>query len=336
MSEKIYYVVFFEGNMFQAFGDFLSGGKCINKEGPFLFEKEAAERSMRHTRACIVYNAVKQSFLNDIRHANYAYDAVHNLIAWAKKNIPIITRRKSVVGILETIPEYPCETSPDIITGSLVTEPSIRLDTLPLEYVFEPAVETEPLVETEPIVPDAIVPDAIVPDAIVPENELIVVPAPSTVTPSLARWCFFEQNSIHHEQEDLNIKVEIGNIADKVFTSIKAYGGDFLSIANLAKGITFNMGLGMANSKDVSEILKEIEDMETGGTPSFLIIKLEKKKSSNKISVPGFFSRNKKASLFTVEYSFFKPKNAAAHLICEDLLNTKIQHKINFLKTQTA
>ena len=117
MSEKIYYVIFFEGNMFQAFGDYFTGSKCINKEGPFLFENEAAERSMRYTRACIVYNAVKQSFLNDSRHANYAYDAVHNLVAWAKKNIPIITRRKSVVSILETIPEYPCETSSAIITG---------------------------------------------------------------------------------------------------------------------------------------------------------------------------------------------------------------------------
>jgi len=302
MSEKIYYVIFFEGNMFQAFGDYFSGTKCINKEGPFLFENEAAERSMRHTRACIVYNAAKQSFLNDPRHSGYAYDAVHNLITWAKKNIPILTRRKSVVSILETIPEYPYETSQEIITGD--QEPSV----------------TEPMV------------------LVTEEDPLVIVPASASasavLTPILPRWCFFEQNSIHHEQQDIDITVEIGNIADKVFTAIKAYGGDFLSIANLAKGITFNLGLGMANSTDVSEILKEIEDTDTGGTPSFLIIKLEKKKSANKISVPGVFSRNKKAYLFTVEYSFFKPKNAAAHLICEDLLNTKIQHKINFLKTQ--
>jgi hypothetical protein len=291
MSDKIYYVIFFEGNMFQAFGDYFSGSKCINKEGPFLFENEAAERSMRYTRACIVYNAAKQSFLNDSRHAGYAYDAVHNLVTWAKKHIPIVTRRKSLVSVLETIPEYPCETSPLIIT----------------EDVFED------------------------------DTIMSIVPPPTTaVTPVLPRWCFFEQNSIHHEQEDLDITIEIGNIADKVFTAIKAYGGDFLSIANLAKGITFNMGLSMANSTDVSEILKEIEDTDTGGTPSFLIIKLEKKKSSNKISVPGFFTKNKKASLFTVEYSFFKPKNAAAQLICDDLLSAKIQHKINFLKSQTV
>ena len=303
MSEKIYYVIFFEGNMFQAFGDYFSGSKCINKEGPFLFENDAAERSMRYTRACIVYNAAKQSFLNDSRHAGYAYDAVHNLVTWAKKHIPIITRKKSLVSVLETIPEYPCETSPAIITGG---QEDIETITAPVVLVTE----------EEPI--------------------MSIVPVPTMVTPILPRWCFFEQNCFHHEQEDLDIRVEIGNIAEKVFTAIKAYGGDFLSIANLAKGITFNLGLGMANSTDVSEILKEIEDTDTGGTPSFLIIKLEKKKSANKISVPGVFSRNKKASLFTVEYSFFKPKNAAAHLICEDLLNTKIQHKINFLKTQTA
>ena len=193
MSEKIYYVIFFEGNMFQAFGDYLSGSKCINKEGPFLFEKEAAERSMRHTRACIVYNAAKQSFLNDTRHANYAYDAVHNLVSWAKKNIPIITRRKSVVSILETIPEYPCESSPLIITEDV-----------------EP-IKNEPI-NNEPIM------------SIVPAS------ANTVLTPALPRWCFFEQNSIHHEQEDLDIRVEIANIAEKVFTAIKAYGGDFYQL----------------------------------------------------------------------------------------------------------
>jgi len=322
MSEKIYYVVFFEGNMFQAFGDYFSGSKCINKEGPFLFENEAAERSMRYTRACIVYNAAKQSFLNDPRHANYAYDAVHNLVSWAKKHIPIITRRKSVVSILETIPEYPCESSPLIISGGAEDVEPIKNEPIqnvcePIKNVCEPIQNVSEPIKNEPI--------------------MSIVPAPTTVlTPVLPRWCFFEQNSFHHEQEDLDIRVEIGNIAEKVFTAIKAYGGDFLSIANLAKGITFNLGLGMANSTDVSEILKEIEDTDTGDTPSFLIIKLEKKKSSNKISVPGFFTKNKKASLFTVEYSFFKPKNAAAHLICEDLLNAKIQHKINFLKSQTG
>lgn len=295
-----YYVVYFEGNVFQAFGDFFSGYQCINKNGPFITEKEAIENSQTITRACIVYNAANQSFLNDGRHAGFSTNAIDNLMAWAKQNIAVFKRKKSVINILETIPE--------VLTVPYDTAPPV-----PAPPVSAPPVSAPP------------------------------VPAPASDAQTLvgivsepAKWCFFEHNSIHHEQESLDVSIEIGNIAEKVFNAIRAYGGDFFAIAELAKGITFNMGIGMTNINDVNEILKEVEDTTDGsGVPSFLIIKIEKIISSKKISVPGLFKKDKKASLFTVDYSFFKPKNTAAQAICDDLLNTKIQHKINFLKQQT-
>ena len=103
---KIYYVVFFEGNMFQTFKDIFSKKKRINKEGPFASENEAVEQSMKHVKASIVYNSVKQSFLQDPRHNNYAVDSIHHLITWAKQNIPHIKRRSfNSFTSLQPIPE---------------------------------------------------------------------------------------------------------------------------------------------------------------------------------------------------------------------------------------
>jgi hypothetical protein len=366
MDYKIYYVVFFEGNMFQSFGDFFSGSKCISKDGPYLTEMEATQQSVKYIRACIVYNSLNQSFSNDPRHAGYAYDAVHNLLTWAKQNIVTIKRR-SFVSTLSPVPEIVAA----VETASLpipIPESDVHITRIIPKYVaaedYSLTAHAELVVPEEPavlVVPEETAP---VPEETAPvpeetasaETAVLVVPSepasPEPASPSEsgnssdnenyldpipiipAKWSFFEHNSIRHEQENLDINVEIGNIAEKVFTAIKAYGGDFLSIANLAKGITFNLGLGMTSSKGVNEILKEVEDIETGGMSSFLIIKLEKSKSSKKISVPGLFSRNKSAAVFSVDYTFFKPKNAAAQAICEDLLDTKIQHKINFLKNQ--
>ena len=281
MSNNIFYLIYFEGNGFQAFGDWFSGAKNINKKGPYPSQNDAANDAVQCSRACIVYNAMNQSFLNDTRHAGYAYDSIHNLISWAKQNIPIVTKPVKV--------DEPVLDPPPIVVEPIINEPQV-----------EPAH---------------------------------VEPVPTPLFEETPRWCFYEHNIIEYEQETLDISVEIGTIAMKVYEAIKAYGGDFLSIAELAKGITFNIGLGMKKEKGINEYLKEVEDA-SNNTSSYVIIKFEKSNSSNKIKVPGIFSRNKKVSLFKVDYHIFKPKNKSACTICEELLNSQIQHKINFLRVK--
>jgi hypothetical protein len=308
MDDKIYYIVFVEGKMFQDFCDLLSGNECINKDGPYATEQEAADKSFRFIRASIVYNAAKRSFKNDPRHMNFPYYAVHNLNEWAKKNIPLALAPAALVPATLALVPVPA-------TLALVPVPAATL---------APALAPVPAATL----------------ALAPINEDVFEPLPVAAIQQ-ARWSFYEQNSILHDQEDAYLTVEIDKIADKVFTAIKAYGDDFLSIAQLAKDMTFTMGIGMCarrvgHSKGVSEMIKEIEDTDTDGSSSFLLIKLEKKKSNKKISVPGFCGRTKKALAFTVEYSCIKPKNAAAQALCDGLVNIKILHKINFLKEHAA
>jgi hypothetical protein len=123
---QIYYVVFFEGNMFQTFKDIFSKKKRINKEGPFA------------------YNSVKQSFLQDPRHNNYAVDSIHHLITWAKQNIPHIKRRSfnsftslqpiPEDAVLQVLPEEPALLEPALSEPALLVlpeEPALSEPALP-------------------------------------------------------------------------------------------------------------------------------------------------------------------------------------------------------------
>ena len=142
---QIYYVVFFEGNMFQTFKDIFSKKKRINKEGPFASENEAVEQSMKHVKASIVYNSVKQSFLQDPRHNNYAVDSIHHLITWAKQNIPHIKRRSfNSFTSLQPIPE-------DAVLQVQPEEPALSEPALSEPALSEPALLVLP---EEPALPD--------------------------------------------------------------------------------------------------------------------------------------------------------------------------------------
>lgn len=149
-----------------------------------------------------------------------------------------------------------------------------------------------------------------------------------------AAWSFYEHNVISYEQETIEFDVEIGNIANMVYRIIKAYGADFESIAELAKGITFNIGIGMRRQKAANEILKEIVNPDDN-TSTYLLVKIDKKMSGKKISLSGFCKHNINAGFFSVDVSLIRPKNAAAKKICDELMDRKIQNKIKYLKQHT-
>ena len=149
-----------------------------------------------------------------------------------------------------------------------------------------------------------------------------------------AAWSFYEHNIISYEQETIEFDVEIGNIANMVYKIIKAYGADFTSIAELAKGITFNIGIGMRRQKAANEILKEI-DNPADHTTTYLLVKIDKKMRGKKISLSGFCKHNINAAFFIIDISLIRPKNAAAKKICDELMDRKIQNKIKYLKQHT-
>ena len=149
-----------------------------------------------------------------------------------------------------------------------------------------------------------------------------------------AAWSFYEHNVISYEQETIEFDVEIGNIANMVYRIIKAYGADFESIAELAKGITFNIGIGMRRQKAANEILKEIVNPDDN-TSTYLLVKIDKKMRGKKISLSGFCKHNINAAFFIIDVSLIRPKNAAAKKICDELMDRKIQNKIKYLKQHT-
>ena len=257
-NEPIFFIVYFEGNGFNALGDWFGGVKSINKSKPYINQTDALLASANTNRASIIYNAKNQSFLDDLANKGYVNQAIYDLLAWAKSNIPVY---------MNTIVDA------DAITNANAIEKP--------------------------------------------------------------QWSFYEHKTISYEQETNDITVEIGNIAEKVFTAIRAYGGDFTTLAELAKGITLNIGLGMKQEKGTNEFIKQVENNETK-TVSYIIIKFDKSLSEKKIKIGGIFSSNKKASRFSVDYSIFNPKNAAARKICDILLDTKIRHKINYLLSQDS
>jgi hypothetical protein len=149
-----------------------------------------------------------------------------------------------------------------------------------------------------------------------------------------AEWSFYEHNIISYEQETIEFDVEIGNIANMVYKIIKAYGAEFTSIAELAKGITFNIGIGMRRQKAANEILKEIINPDDN-TSTYLLVKIDKKMRGKKISLSGLCRHNINAAFFIIDVSLIRPKNAAAKKICDELMDKKIQNKIKYLKQHT-
>jgi hypothetical protein len=275
-SSYIFYTVYFEGDGLTALSDWFGGKQSINRM-LHNSQDEAVKCCFHCNRACIVYNASNQSYLNSMQCKGYSPTAINDLVKWAKKNIPLviatvaINRAKSIH--IKAPAPAPAEPAP--------AEPA------PADHIKDP--------EQEP-----------------------------------PQWSFYEHSTINYQQMTLDVNVEIGNIAEKVCSAIRAYGGDFFAIADLAKGITLKLGVGLTSEKGTNEYIGQIAEKEA--TVSYVLIKFVKSISSTKIKVGGLFGSSKKASRFDVTYSLFKPKNNAAKIICDALLDTKIQYKLNALK----
>ena len=300
MHSSVFYTVYFEGDGLVAFSDWFFGKQSINQT-LYSSQSEAQSAAYNCNRACIVYNASNRSFLNDIPKRGYSPEAISQLIKWARKNIPLIVASDTLHranSIYQTAAENIKEPA---LAPAALTEPAAAL-TEPAAALTEPAAAL-----TEPAETDE-----------------------SSLAPA---WAFYEHSTIHYEQLTLNLQVEIGNIADKVCSAIRAYGADFYALADLAKGITLNLGVSLTNETGMNEYIGQLADADNkNNMASYVLIKFEKKISATKIKVGGFFKSSKKASEFNVTFNLFKPKNKAAKLICDALINTKIQYRLNLLK----
>jgi hypothetical protein len=283
----------------------------IKCKGPYSIT-EAEKQSANYLRTSfIIYNATKKTFIHEPRQTEYALDMVHNLITWARNHI------KGNWKMLPSIPEEPATLEPAAL------EPAMQKDEDELSEAAQlvPASLAPAPLAPAPLAPAALARNETKDDAICVDN------AP-------AAWGFYEHNIIYYEQETKEFDVEIGNIANMVYKIIKAYGADFEAIAELAKGITFNIGIGMRHQKASNEIFKEIDNPDDN-TSTYLLVKINKKMRGNKIKISGLCRHSVNAAFFSVDFSLIRPTNAAAKKICDELMDRKIQNKIKYLKQNT-
>jgi hypothetical protein len=140
-------------------------------------------------------------------------------------------------------------------------------------------------------------------------------------------WNMYKEVKVHHEQKSLDVDVEIGTIATKVYNGIMAYGGDLSSIAELVKGITLNVASSMSETNSHEETFERCKGKDNDII--YVLLRFDKKLSSNKIKVAGFFNADKDAFLFDANIMLLKPGNGLAEKKCDELLDKSIQNRIN-------
>jgi hypothetical protein len=141
-------------------------------------------------------------------------------------------------------------------------------------------------------------------------------------------WNMYKEVNVRYEQTTLDLDIEVGNIADKVYKGIMAYGGDLSSIAELVKGITLNIASSMSEINSCEEMFEKCK----GDDVVFVLLRFEKKVSSNKIKVAGFFNSDKEAFLFLAQIMILKPGNKLSEKKCDELLDKSIQNRMNKMK----
>jgi hypothetical protein len=143
-------------------------------------------------------------------------------------------------------------------------------------------------------------------------------------------WWICENNTLSQELDNVKLDIAVGKLADDVFNIIKAYGGDFISIAKAAKDLTLNLGLNLEKTNNTNESLHQIKNDDN--TYTYISIKLEKKIDNVKTGIADRLGFAKDKISIESTYYLFKPKNSLAQNLCDEMMNKKITDKLEYLK----
>jgi len=91
MNNTIFYMIYFESSRdIKRVNEFLLDDTItIKHSNPYGNKEKVVNRVIKYTKVCIIYNALKQTYLNDPRHAKYDINLIRILFLWAKKYIPL-------------------------------------------------------------------------------------------------------------------------------------------------------------------------------------------------------------------------------------------------------
>lgn len=129
------------------------------------------------------------------------------------------------------------------------------------------------------------------------------------------RWLFYKTDNINKEIKNVDVDIEVGKIAKKVYESIKVANGDLTEISNLIQDLTVDIKASIESSNFDKMELKNIRDKDNKLTYIVFIF-------SNQIENVGcecleWCGFSSKLYKFSLKYTIIKPKNKAAQKECD-------------------
>ena len=135
----------------------------------------------------------------------------------------------------------------------------------------------------------------------------------------------------YHQELDVEMKhksfdVNIGDMVDKVIKLIRAYGGDFIAVANLVKNLTLEIKHSVKNTSETKESFS-VTDPDRFGNSKYIIIKI--KKVEKEVTKKMYFNYKQKDGAYKFEYLILSPKNKKAREECRKLINSNVDNIID-------
>jgi len=136
-------------------------------------------------------------------------------------------------------------------------------------------------------------------------------------------WSYNIHDTFNSKVNTTEISIEIGNIVNKIKTSISGIGGDVTSILSLLKDATMEFESNSVSLNDEKIITKKNKKGE------YIFIKYIITAKFKKRRLTGILGFKKEYRIITGEYSILKPDNLASRTWCQQLMDKKITNLTN-------
>jgi hypothetical protein len=278
---NLYYNVYFEGNGFQAFGDWFSGAKSIGKTGPYKTKADAIAAAQGHTRACIVYHAGNQVCLHS--QQGYIQQAVPELLRWAREHISIFS---TII----------------VKNDMMLTMPAAHGDTHQRSTPETAHGDTHQCSTPETA-----------------HGDTHQCSTPETAAPHAREeanhWAFSKFKSISHTSEYTEFQIGVDNLAKLVKGTVAAMVGNIPGILDAVSGLTIDICYGQDTKKEGEAWIKDIKD--TDGNEGILVMKGLNETTIKK----KFFGKDKKKMYLSGIVSVLVPLTPYAKQQCSNIKN---------------
>jgi hypothetical protein len=137
------------------------------------------------------------------------------------------------------------------------------------------------------------------------------------------KWYLYQKDTIEKKTKEVDIKINLNDLATAVSASIQIYAGNIVGLVNTIKDLTINLGHTLVNENDSKELIKIFEQ---DGKKYFMLFKLEKQ-IKEKTAIGNLFKSIQ--FTFIAKYLLLSPENDCAIDICNDLMNDNIENKLD-------